>query len=601
MIPQSVSGSRTTLHLVRLHHRSSVASASASASALVQADVRTSPSYYFSSHNTSSPHHDISDSNQLHQSNPSFQTTDNYNGHESTLGNGRISSHKPRNENISNRNKNYGDNIRHASSLSPSAHQTIQPKLRRNQHRASIYERPRWRDNQKVTRSETRIGPKKQINVASTEWIQVSSTPPMSKLSDLFPSLNQIIEFELQKGIIDLDVLERLKHDSGASHTAAFRALGELDASNSLYTTEKINDDNPNIPLWTPASSSNSPDAYPDNYPIVQEARIQLSYRAQPVGWFLRLPCRSVVNAVLNHVRLANKQLLNSVQLNNLKQDRKKWRECLWKGVYADYESLAEKKDMRSALDKEHHDEKELMWGYGKLGQDIEDNSVLESSVVGESDTATTFDDDRRNDEGNDYLQSYMQRHPFPSQLMNSSSYRPLKSGSTIVSVREFSPYLADVALSDKKHVPWEQHAFHLSPLLNISDSVVRVETSDLNVSEEDIQYLFRGYDLKSIPESTELTTLPSGIDKIIESLGWNVQCNGNADMLVHGKHAPYERGSERGHTKGAPNRANRNTFLVRFSSPAEARMAVRDTNGQFIREYGERLQVTLFPSSGLG
>ena len=88
--------------------------------------------------------------------------------------------------------------------------------------------------------------------------------------------------------------------------------------------------------------------------------------------------------------------------------------------------------------------------------------------------------------------------------------------------------------------------------------------------------------------------------DAFLKSLGWNIPGNGNAEILVQGIHAPRERIPKRGQTKGVPIRANSHTFLVRLSSPAEARMAVRDINGYFLREFGDRLHVTAFPSSDL-
>ncbi len=589
MIPQSIAASRAAFHRVRLIHQSSVALSLAQVD-----DVSDSIAVHHSNRVSSSTVSDLSlrvpENDNARRTYQRIQVSN----FTKMLRYQENSSHEPRRIKLS-RQESGGDYKRrrelisnqddYAAPASPTTHQK------------GTNERPRWRTRQKAARSETHIVPNERNRAATSEWIQVSSTPVMSKLSDLFPSLNQIIEFELQKGIVDLDVLERLKHNSGTRYNAAFQALDELDASNSFYTTEPINNDKTTIPLWTPSSSINSQQTYQDVCPMIQEARLQLSNRAHPKGWFLRLPCRSVVNAILNHVRLANKQLLYSVHINNLKQQRKKWREGLWKGVHADYESLAEKKEMQSALENDHDDEKELMWGCGGLGQDVEEIPPLDRPAVGESDNAITFNADHQDDEVSAYLQSYMQKYSFPSQRTVPPSYQPLKSGSTIVSVREFLPY--EISLADKKLIPWEQHAFYLSPLLNISDTVARVETSDLNVSEEDIQFLFRGYDLKTIPEIIESTTLSFGYDTFLQSLGWNIASNGNV-MLVNGGHEAHEKFSMRRRAKGVTSRVNSHTFLVRFASSAEARMAIRDYNGHS-REHGERLHVTAFPSSDPG
>lgn len=599
MIHQSILVWRAALHRVRLYHRPALSSTSPH-------DMSDSIDMLQSNRVSSSKN---SDSSRRVPENTDFTLRGSGMHQQIHVGNFMkmlryqdTASHEPPNENFSRKVRVSDSTPRRglmsnqdgdAASPSPTTHLKANPELRRKQSQAVASERPSWRNRQKVKLPETHVAPKKQNNVATSEWIQVSSTPPMSKLSDLLPSLNQILEFEQQKGIIDLNVLESLKHNSSAR--SVFRSLDELDGSNSLYTTEVISDGRTAIPLWTPTSSDNSQHSYMlDACPMIQEARIQLSICAHPVGWFLRLPCRSVVNAVLNHVCLANNQLLNSVQISSLKHERKKWREGLWKGVYAEYESCAEVKDMQLALENDHLDEKEMMWGYGNLEQD-EECSLLESAAVRESDPGTAYD---QNNEGKRYLQSYIQKHPFPSQLLRLSSYRPLKSGSKIVSVREFTPLMSE--FTDEKHIPWDQCAFYLSPLLNISDSVIRLETSDLYLSEEDIQQIFRGYDLKSIPEIIESATLPYGFDAFIRALGWNIASGSNVDMTAKGNYEPNENISMRGRTKKMTRREKTNTFLVRFASPSEARMAIRDINRN-LREYGDRLHVTAFPSSDLG
>jgi hypothetical protein len=78
---------------------------------------------------------------------------------------------------------------------------------------------------------------------------------------------------------------------------------------------------------------------------------------------------------------------------------------------------------------------------------------------------------------------------------IEASPYHLMKSGSKILSVREFSPHPLNISSFSKENLPWEQHAFSLSSHLKLSDSVVRVETSDLTAAEEDKQYYFREKD----------------------------------------------------------------------------------------------------------
>lgn len=188
--------------------------------------------------------------------------------------------------------------------------------------------RQRWRS--KKSSHDNR--PRKKIvdtkaEIATSEWIKVSNIPPMSKLSDVFPSLNQIIDYEMQKGIIDLDALDNMGgYDNVTSH-----ALDAVGALNSLYSTQQISGGNRNIPLWTPPSSTELEDKA-DVFPMILEARLHLSYRARPMGWFLRLPNRSVVNAILNHVRRAENEQWskwNVHEAKTVKYARKKWREGL--------------------------------------------------------------------------------------------------------------------------------------------------------------------------------------------------------------------------------------------------------------------------------
>lgn len=456
-------------------------------------------------------------------------------------------------------------------------------------------DRPRWRSrNNSAEYSVIVKTSESKRNVATSEWLHIYGTPHMSKLSDLFPCLNQIINYELAKGIIDLDtVLHDPKYFDSHLRVAALEKVGAT--LDTLYPTSQIiNDDdksNDNIPLWSPGDeySTNNPSSLYDVCPMILEARVQLSYCALPVGWFVRLPSRSVVHAVINHIRRAEQDKWASSNYGKiLKHHRKEWREGLWKGVYAEYESAAGKKEMLLSVQQDGRDEKELMWGDDKWDEEPTDELSLKSATEG-GDGNQTLPLEASEENADDYIQRYSQSHPYnPSQSMGqgtrqASPYHLMKCGSKILSVREFSPHPPNISSSNKENLPWEQHAFSLSPHLKLSDSVVRVETSDLTATEEDIQYFFRGYDLMGIKEETEQDVSFDAFTTYTRSIGWNITSTGIVDLLtVEGNHTDRKYGTQR-------------VFLVHFASSAEARMAIRDKDGKLEEGFGWSL--TAYPN----
>ena len=483
--------------------------------------------------------------------------------------------------------------------------------------KVSKQERPSWRNGRKRYRKREKKqqqqrsttlenNPRKKPVITTSDWIQVSNTPPMSKLSDLYPSLNQIIEYELQKGIIDLDALGSL--DSSVD-SVTLNALNGVGALETLYSTQTINDGGV-IPLWKPDTSDDIDAGVvggdnKDSCPMLLEARIHLSYRARPMGWFLRLPNRSVVHAVLNHVRRAR----YSYHDINLKDERRNWREGLWRGVYDEYE--------RVANEKYDDHEKELMWGEGDTvleslkGESARhecDDEFMQTSSTGEEGDEEGVEE-HQEDSVEDYLRTYTEAFPFPSESSHSNNvstpkaeHQLLKVGSMPLKIREFLPYPSDISelSSEFAQAPWEQHSFHLSPKLNLSDSVVRVETRDLRINEKDIKFWYRGYEMEEIlpvSEEEESTsnnnsTLSTCLTDFPESrLGWNMNVTGNnVNCVIKG--IPEAQLAFEPKRKGVPIRANRNTFLVRFATPADARMAVRDTDGKDIS--GSRSRVPM-------
>mmetsp|Transcript_42313 Transcript_42313/g.74201 ORF Transcript_42313/g.74201 Transcript_42313/m.74201 type:complete len:136 (-) Transcript_42313:36-443(-) len=132
---------------------------------------------------------------------------------------------------------------------------------------------------------------------------------------------------------------------------------------------------------------------------------------------------------------------------------------------------------------------------------------------------------------------------------------------------------------------------------------MVRIETSVLRTTVDDIQFLFRGYDLDSISpvvSNDSTTPLPSCFTELTESLGWNMNSKGNVGCLVEGTHAPRQHHAQliKDKDKKETRRAKRHTFVVRFATPADARMAVRDKQGSPIgsQQYYEKLAVAQYP-----
>eukprot|EP00984_Skeletonema_dohrnii_P023889 scaffold12991_cov80-Skeletonema_dohrnii-CCMP3373.AAC.3 len=142
----------------------------------------------------------------------------------------------------------------------------------------------------------------KPRKVASSDWILVSNIPPMSKLSDIISGIEKIIAFEMDKGVIDLDKIDEYV-SSGVNLKQRRGNLDKIGARKSFYATEQI-DLSSGIPLWAPDLEDGELPSH-----MVMEARLHLSQHARPKGWFLRLPSRSIVHAILNHNREAEKPL----------------------------------------------------------------------------------------------------------------------------------------------------------------------------------------------------------------------------------------------------------------------------------------------------
>jgi hypothetical protein len=129
----------------------------------------------------------------------------------------------------------------------------------------------------------------KSENVISTEWVQVTNIPQLSTLDDLLPDIERIMNVELSMGIVDLDAAENMIKNHGS------------DGASKLSQQ---------LPLWEPNSS------LPPH--LVVEARVMLSTLKRQQGWYLKFPNRSVVHALMSHLKEAKKI--------EARQTRDKWK-----------------------------------------------------------------------------------------------------------------------------------------------------------------------------------------------------------------------------------------------------------------------------------
>ena len=492
---------------------------------------------------------------------------------------------------------------------------------------SSTKKRPKTR---KIFRKNKHPGKSNKIsagNITSSEWLLVSNIPPISQLSDLLPSLTDILTHEINKGIIDLD--ELLKSDN--TNTVDFRdpefshQLKEIGALESLYSTQPIN---PEIKVPLCKFSLNPNQSLPSQ--LIAEARLHLSYRARPMGWFLRFNNRSIAHAVRCHVREAERHsILIKEKFKNerraVSDQRNDWIDGLWKSVQEDY---ANKHCRTKRLaEKDSPKDRKLMWGEDTIVEqefedDNDDNSSLAEHASTEEvelkgiDAAVNEGQERSKNAVDKFYDDYTEAHPYPMHTTTMPSvesvfnWHHLKVGSSPLRVDEFSPTSFPIK-TDNKMDYWEQHSFHLASVLGLSDSCVRVETMALDTKLHEIIYLLRGYDLKSIYlEHPGVKQLPESFARLPKSIGWNLrQCKCDdkdtpqqlaVDFLLRGEDMRnfQRRSGIDGKRQEIVTPPWKHTFLIRFASSADARMAIRDMQGVSLN--GSSIVLSQYPRADI-
>ena len=123
--------------------------------------------------------------------------------------------------------------------------------------------------------------------IATTPWLCVQNIPPSSLLEDIADCIARAMQREIESGIIDLDKAEQFVE--GQNETMNDKE-GKVDGKDEM--TASVED----LPFWDPSEHDSSL-----NGSYIQEARLLLSVLGRPCGWYLRMPDRCCVQAILSH------------------------------------------------------------------------------------------------------------------------------------------------------------------------------------------------------------------------------------------------------------------------------------------------------------
>ena len=123
--------------------------------------------------------------------------------------------------------------------------------------------------------------------IATTPWLCVQNIPPSSLLEDIADCIARVMQREIESGIIDLDKAEQFVE--GQEETTN-------DEEEKAEGDDKLTLSMEDLPFWDSSEHDSSL-----NGSYIQEARLILSVLGRPCGWYLRMPDRSCVQAILSH------------------------------------------------------------------------------------------------------------------------------------------------------------------------------------------------------------------------------------------------------------------------------------------------------------
>lgn len=123
--------------------------------------------------------------------------------------------------------------------------------------------------------------------IATTSWLCVQNIPPSSLLEDIVDCIARAMQREIESGIIDLDKAEQFVE--GQNETMN-------DKEETVEREDEMAASVEDLPFWDPSEHDSSL-----NGSYIQEARLLLSVLGRPCGWYLRMPDRCCVQAILSH------------------------------------------------------------------------------------------------------------------------------------------------------------------------------------------------------------------------------------------------------------------------------------------------------------
>ena len=496
-------------------------------------------------------------------------------------------------------------------------------------------------------------------------WLAITDVPPLATIDDVLREIQRVVTTELKRGILDLTKTEILMQESLitmnqssssstlSSTTATIADAVDATTDDDLNLLKDINEnigihislqdddednekeeygtsdddddddeeeDNESVrhsmfPLWTPPLQTNTSIVPPH---FVLEAQIMLSTLARPMGWYLRFPNRSVVQAILQHVQEAEKIRESFKKEQKRKRIIQRKKKLAIQTHQEDNTTTQQQNSLHlhvQGVEVDDHDpnnppdEMDLFtWEYQTTRPLI--CAGKELSI------APFFFMEQISNQNDTSLSSSSNTNPFtvpPSPqekpIISQPSYSSSSSSSSSL------PTKKDVlSVPNMLTIPF----YHQYKSL-VDDTVIRVENCSNNSTVDDIRYFFRRFDLKQeeekcIPSSTSSSS-SSSIPAILSIEGPTTLSthdiassnitNDTHDMTTSShstsktttKSYAYE--SFKGDKKIHPSNLSTitpmktKTFLVRFKTSAYARAAIREL--QYAELLGRRVKLAQY------